>query len=123
MHHVDVHVTNGARARAFLHAIMPIVGYVPSADEDGFASFRKNGQRPTIGVIADGDGRGSGAMRLAFAVPDRQRVDAAAAAAIAQGARNVEGPAIHEEYGDYYAVFFEDHDGNKYEVAYDPECA
>ena len=35
----------------------------------------------------------------------------------AAGARNIEGPEVYEEPG-YYAVFFEDPDGNKLEVCY-----
>ena len=32
----------------------------------------------------------------------------------------IEGPGIHPEYGDdYYAVFFEDPDGNRYEICLD----
>ncbi len=55
-------------------------------------------------------------MRLAFGVDGRSQVDAAAAAARDAGARAVEGPSVHPEYGDYYAVFFQDADGNKFEI-------
>jgi len=33
-----------------------------------------------------------------------------------RGARAIEGPGLHPEYGEYYAVFFEDADGNRFEI-------
>src|SRR5215470_11567441 len=53
--------------------------------------------------------------RVAFAAPSREVVDRVAETARALKAPNIEGP--EEAYGpDYYAVFFEDPDGNKLEV-------
>jgi predicted lactoylglutathione lyase len=62
-------------------------------------------------------------MRLAFGVSTRAQVDVAARAAHDAGARAMEGPSLNPEYGDdYYAAFFEDADGNKYEIAAEPEA-
>jgi catechol 2,3-dioxygenase-like lactoylglutathione lyase family enzyme len=92
------------------------LGYVRVPDEAGFAGYGPaDGGRPRIGFTQDG-AVAAGTIRIAFGVPDRKRVDAAAETARRNGARNVEGPAFHAEYGDYYAVFFEDADGNRYEV-------
>lgn len=116
MHHIDVHVRDLNETRAFLRAIMPLVGFDLRSDGDGFISYWQNGKRPTIGFIEDGNG-GSGQMRIAFAVAETHQVDDVAKAAAERGARNIEGPSFHAEYGDdYYAVFFEDADGNKFEV-------
>ena len=57
-------------------------------------------------------------------VATQAAVEAAAEAARSNGAHQVEGPGFHPEYGeDYYAVFFEDADGNKYEVCHDVEAS
>jgi catechol 2,3-dioxygenase-like lactoylglutathione lyase family enzyme len=122
MHHLDVHVSSVARARGLLDAVLPLVGYRVRSEESDFVSYWKHQQRPSIGFIEDAE-FGSGAMRLAFAAATRQAVDDAAEAAAKNGARNIEGPGLHPEYGDYYAVFFEDIDGNKFEIALDPEYA
>lgn len=120
MHHVDVHVTSVPRSRTLLDAFMPVVGYAIRTDETDFVSYWRNEKRPSIGFIEDGTPVRPGAMRIAFAVSEQADVDAAARAAIDGGARNIEGPGIHSEYGDdYYAVFFEDFDGNKFEVVHD----
>jgi catechol 2,3-dioxygenase-like lactoylglutathione lyase family enzyme len=117
MHHVDVHVSDVARARRLLDAFMPLVGYAVRYENDDYVSYWR-GTRPAIGFIEDG--ADAGATRLAFAVAQTNDVDAAADAAISAGARNVEGPGIHPEYSDdYYAVFFEDADGNKFEIVRD----
>lgn len=126
MHHVDVHVADLAKTRELLDALMPIVGYEMRRESDGFVAYWKDKRRPSIGFLQD-TRPGSGMMRLAFSVASAEAVDAVAAVARAHAARFVEGPAIHDEYGDdYYAVFFEDADGNKFEVVVDAttcECA
>jgi predicted lactoylglutathione lyase len=56
--------------------------------------------------------------RIAFRANSRDEVDRLAEVARAAGARSIEGP---ENYGGsprYYAVFFEDADGNKLEICY-----
>ncbi len=120
MHHVDVHVSNLPATRRLFDAVAPAIGYEIRSADDDFVSYWR-GRRPSIGFIADGLA-GSAAMQLAFAVSTADAVDAAADAARRNGARNIDGPAIHPEYGDdYYAVFFEDASGNKFEVLRDAE--
>ena len=117
MHHVDVHVSDAVASRRFFDAIMPLVGYEPRVDSSSEFAYWCAERRPAIAFTLDADRSGSGSMRIAFAVPTSADVDRAAAAAAHHGARNIEGPGIHPEYGDeYYAVFFEDLDGNKFEV-------
>ena len=55
--------------------------------------------------------------RIAFWAESREEVDRIAEIARAAGAKNIEGPELYEEPG-YYAVFFEDPDGNKLEVCH-----
>lgn len=121
LHHVDVHVRDLERARQLFDAIAEYAGYRARAndpdDEADFAGYEPvNGGRPRIGFIADG-AVAAGSIRIAFSAASRADVDAAAQAARARGARSMEGPSLHPEYGDdYYAVFFEDDDGNRYEI-------
>ncbi len=121
LHHVDVHVRNTDIASALFDALAEHIGYrrvgdSQEFDEPGFVGYETaDGGRPRIGLIPD-PGQRAGSTRLAFGVATRERVDAAARAARDHGARAIEGPAVHPEYGDYYAVFFEDSDGNKFEV-------
>lgn len=120
MHHVDVHVRDIAAAKRLLSALAPGLGYELRSDDDDFFSYWRAGKtRPAIGFLLDSE-HGSGTMRLAFSVATSGDVDALAAAARANGATAFEGPGLHPEYGDdYYAVFFEDADGNRYEICVD----
>ena len=79
------------------------------------------GGRPRFGLIPDPASL-PGSTRLAFAVETRGQVDAAAEIVRKHGARAIEGPGLHPEYGDYYAVFFEDAEGNKFEITADGEA-
>lgn len=124
MHHLDIHVRDVARTKRLFDAIAPHIDFELRSNDDDFVSYWRNERRPSIGFILDGEVAGSGIARVAFGVRERAAVDAAARAAQREGAQNVDGPAIHPEYGDdYYAVFFEDADGNKYEIVHDPEFA
>lgn len=119
MHHVDVHVSSLAAAKRLFGAVAPSIGYQLRNEDPDFVSYWRGGLRPSLGFIPDG-ATGSAMMQLAFSVPTNAGVDAAAKAATENGACNIVGPAIHAEYGDdYYAVFFEDADGNKFEVCRD----
>ena len=122
MHHVDVHVSDISKTKRLFDALAPVLHYVPRSEYDEFISYRHaDRSRPAVGFLLDPDEVG-GTMRIAFAVATQTAVDAAAETARSNGAVGLEGPGFHPEYGDdYYAVFFEDADGNKYEVCHDVE--
>ena len=118
LHHIDVHVRNLDATSVLFDGLAEYVGYRRRADDEpDFVGYETaGGGRPRIGLILDPDSR-PGGTRLAFAVDTRERVDAAARVARERGARAIEGPQFNPEYGDdYYAIFFEDSDGNKYEI-------
>jgi predicted lactoylglutathione lyase/heme-degrading monooxygenase HmoA len=123
LHHVDVHVRDLAAAKELFDALADSIGYRRRSADDEFIGYEPvDGGRPRFGLLRDENAGGS--MRLAFAVGRRAQVDAAAGFAREHGATAIEGPGLHPEYGDdYYAVFFEDADGNKYEIIADPVAA
>lgn len=125
LHHIDVHVSDLKATKQLFGALAPAIGYRlrADADNDDFAGYEpESGGFTRIGFEQSAK-YGSGMMRLAFGVESRDAVDAAAKIASDNGARNLEGPSLHPEYGDdYYAVFFEDADGNLYEIAAEPEA-
>jgi catechol 2,3-dioxygenase-like lactoylglutathione lyase family enzyme len=117
IHHVDVHVRELRSAETLFGALAAPLGFRRVPDEAGFVGYEpSDGSRPRIGFTQNDEAAG-GTMQLAFGVDDRARVDAAAEAAQKAGAQKIDGPSLNPEYGDnYYAVFFEDVDGNRYEV-------
>lgn len=123
MHHVDIHVRDLAAVKRLFDALAPSLDLELRSEYPEFVSYWRRDKRPVIGFLLD-DASGSGTARVALGAGTRAGVDAAAAAARRHGARAIEGPGIHAEYGDdYYAVFFEDGEGNKFEVVHDPEYA
>jgi catechol 2,3-dioxygenase-like lactoylglutathione lyase family enzyme len=124
LHHIDIHVRNIDAAQALIDALAEHIGYrrITGSDEPeepGFVGYETaTGERPRFGLIPDPASR-PGSTRVAFAVETREQVGAAARVAREHGARAIEGPGLHPEYGDYYAVFFEDADGNKFEICAD----
>jgi predicted lactoylglutathione lyase len=123
LHHIDVHVRDIQATKRFFDALAPALGYRIRADYDEFVGYEPANGYPRVGFILDTQ-HGSGIMRLAFGLDSREAVDTAAKIASENGARNMDGPSLHPEYGDdYYAAFFEDGDGNLYEIAAEPEAA
>jgi glyoxylase I family protein len=127
LHHIDIHLRKIDAARALIDALAEHIGYRRVAESDefeepGFVGYETlAGGRPRFGLIPDPTSL-PGSTRLAFAVETREQVDVAANIAREHGARAIEGPGLHPEYGNYYAVFFEDPDGNKFEICADTEA-
>jgi len=117
--HVDLRVRDRARAIAFYDAILEPLGLVKSESE----SWVTYAPAADIGQEDDGFWFGftvdpemvPGSTRVAFAAESCDQVDDVTTVAMNAGARNIEGPDY--DYGpEYYAVFFEDPDGNQLEV-------
>lgn len=123
LHHVDVHVRRLDSVRALFDALGETIGYRCRVRDDDFVGYETStAGRPRVGFLLDE--QAGGTMRLAFSVESRELVERAGEIVRTNGALAVDGPALHPEYGDdYYAVFFEDPDGNKYEVVADAAVA
>ena len=119
--HVDLRVRDRARANEFYDALLNVLG----ATMEVFAKYTTWQIPPPdapadwepdnwFAITEDPDMTPS-AHRVACLAPSRGTVDAIATFLPAIGARAIEPP--HEAYGPtYYAVFFEDPDGNRLEV-------
>lgn len=115
--HVDVRVKDRARAISFYDDLLAPLGLrrgETKAEHEWISYSRHDGSEQWFAFTHDPHGN-PGDNRVAFAVSAREVVDEIAALLPAIGAGKIEGP--EEAYGpDYYAVFFEDPDGNKLEV-------
>lgn len=122
--HVDLRVRNRTLATEFYDAFLNLLGAVKHAGEE-FTSWRipppdapANWEDTAdwFGITED-PAMVPGRARIAFDSPSRGTIDAIAVYLPAIGATNIEQP--HEAYGpDYYAVFFDDPDGNKLEICH-----
>ena len=121
--HVDLRVRDRAKGVEFYDAFLNVLGATqetgksfttwqippPDAPDDWEAT-------EWFGITED-PGMVPGPTRIAFDAPSRGTVDAIRVYLPAIGAQNIE--MTDGEYGPaYYAVFFEDPDGNKLEVCH-----
>lgn len=119
--HIDLRVRDRTRAKAFYGAIAPHLGLTVVSESETWTSYDPvddGALQPFIGFTAD-ERHTPGKTRIALRAASRAQVDAIAAAAQGAGARNMEGPELCTEYSPtYYACFFEDPDGNKWEICH-----
>ncbi|PYJ87138.1 MAG: glyoxalase [Verrucomicrobia bacterium] len=118
--HIDLRVKNRQNAQRFYSQVLPAIGFRVDKSGDKWGLFEAEGSVAVdfFGFTEEADHRPNG-NRIAFWAPSRKAVDEVAAAVRKAGAKNVEGPELCVEYSPgYYAVFFEDPDGNKLEVCY-----
>ena len=117
---MDVHVSDLAATRALFDPVMTDLGLSEIRHDGSSATYYPPGcKRPFVGFTVGEQIPRGGTLRAAFAARSRDQVDRLGAHVAARGARNVEGPQTWDEYAaDYYAVFFEDADGNRFEIVY-----
>ena len=117
--HIDLRVRNLARARHFYSKLLPALGFTCDRSDAEWGTFYSPGRdQPSafFGFTEDADHQPNG-NRIAFWAEQRADVDKIADLVREIGGQEIEGPEICREYSPgYYAVFFEDPDGNKLEV-------
>jgi catechol 2,3-dioxygenase-like lactoylglutathione lyase family enzyme len=106
-----------ARSRVFYDAVMPHIGAKPDADYEGLTFSYKLADGVSIWVVKPYDQQeavpANGSMP-GFTCPDKAAVDAAHAAALANGGSNEGDPGPRPMYGpEFYGGYVRDPDGNK----------
>ena len=119
--HIDLRVRDRASATKFYDAFLTLLGAVRSESQE-FTTWRIPSDAVVAGDVPDNFGitedpeHVAGAVRIAFRAPSREIVDAVAHILPSIGARSIEmDDGIYGE--EFYAVFFEDPDGNRLEVS------
>ncbi len=118
--HVDLRVRERDRGLAFYDALLGAFGFervtVPpfGPDEPTWRRPQWQANDEFFGFVVDPE-LVPNPNRLAFQAYSPDEVDRATEAARRAGARDVDGP---QDYGGYYASFFDDPDGNRLEVCF-----
>ncbi len=118
--HIDLRVRDFERATRFYVPLLKALGFTVDQKIEDWVSYESPRQGAAVteffGFTHDPNHTPNG-TRIAFWAETREEVDRVAEVARKAGALNIEGPELYAEPG-YYAVFFEDPDGNKLEVCY-----
>ena len=116
--HIDLRVKNRAAAQEFYEQVLPAIGFRIDKSGEEWGLFEADGGKAVdfFGFTEEADHRPNG-NRIAFWAENRDAVDKIAEVVRKAGGKNLEGPELCVNYSPgYYAVFFEDPDGNKLEV-------
>ena len=117
--HIDLRVRDFAVARKFYERLLPALGFTrDKSDQEWGTFYAETDGVPTefFGFTEDKNHRPN-ETRIAFWADTREEVNRITDVVRAAGGLNLEGPQVWPEYtAGYYALFFEDPDGNKLEV-------
>lgn len=122
--HIDLRVRNRDAAQRFYAQVLPAIGFRVDKSGQHWGLFEAEGEGAVeFFVFEEADFEPNG-NRIAFWAPSREAVDTVGEVVRKAGAKNIEGPELCVEYSPgYYAVFFEDPDGNKLEVCFRESAA
>lgn len=119
--HIDLRVSDANAVRPFYDALMALFGTEPTTPRVvryGYTRRYGSVRADFFNVFEDRAARPS-ATRIAFAAPSRAFVDEAARVVRQYGGVNIEGPAyFSQHHPTFYAIFFEDPLGNRFEVCH-----
>jgi predicted enzyme related to lactoylglutathione lyase len=119
--HIDLRVRSFANVTGFYRALLPELGFTMWGEKGEWRGASTAGSFPGkafFGFTED-PRHEPNATCIAFWVRTREEIDRIGEVVRRAGGQNIEGPALSSQYSeDYYAVFFEDPDGNRLEVVH-----
>jgi len=117
--HIDLRVRDRAVAQKFYGKILPALGFAQEKSDDEWITFYAvvdGVPMDFFGFTQDRHHRPN-ENRIAFWADTREEVDRITEIVREAGGKNLEGPEVCPGYSPgYYALFFEDPDGNKLEI-------
>jgi len=108
-----------ARAAKFYDALLAEIGGKRAMESDRFVSWSAGANSPGVGIIKPFDGKAATAgngMMVALAVDSQEKVKALYNKALQLGAKDEGPPGLR--FGNFYAAYFRDLDGNKLNAFY-----
>lgn len=115
--HLDLRVPDLAAVTPFYETLLPVLGFGRRQDVPGWLQYEASDHGATAFIgITESPSHVPNENRVAFWSASVEDVDAVAEVALLAGARNVEGPLPYAP--GYYAFFFEDPCGNRFEVCH-----
>ncbi len=126
MHHLDLSVSDLGRSRPFYDLVLGFLGYRCMKSTDGVIVWDLTLPDGVCGIAIrpaerrrEHDRYTAGLHHFAWNADSRQDVDRLHERLVAAGVTILDAPAEYPQYGaDYYAVFFADPDGPKFEYVH-----
>jgi catechol 2,3-dioxygenase-like lactoylglutathione lyase family enzyme len=121
--HMDVRVRDLAAAEAFYESLLPALGFTERYHGELWKVWATPDPLPGSAyfAITESTEHAANETRIAFWVAGDGEVDRIAAVAREAGALELSGPRTMPYGPGYYAVYFADPSGNRYEVYHRPE--
>jgi predicted enzyme related to lactoylglutathione lyase len=116
--HIDLRVRDMTAALPFYEALLPALGFTQRYDGPQWKVFATTAELPGtayFGLVESAD-HAANENRIAFWLSGREDVDRLAAVAGSAGALELSGPKEMPYGPDYYAVYFADPSGNRFEI-------
>jgi predicted lactoylglutathione lyase len=116
--HVDLRVRNLPAARSFYEMLLPALGFDHDANIEGWIQFENSSEEGAVEFfgVTESAHHKANECRIAFWASSNAEVDRLAQIVRRAGGSNIEGPAY--ETPNYYALFFEDPSGNRFEICH-----
>jgi catechol 2,3-dioxygenase-like lactoylglutathione lyase family enzyme len=116
--HVDLRVSSIGEALPFYEELLPALGFTRRYHGPDWKVFGTEDAFPAAAyfAITEAVDHVPNASRIAFWAVDAGEVDRIAAVVRAGGGREISGPKPMPYGPDYYAVYFSDPSGNRFEV-------
>jgi catechol 2,3-dioxygenase-like lactoylglutathione lyase family enzyme len=115
--HIDLRVNSLAKVRAFYQVLLPALGFTRDANIEGWLQYEAPGGPVTeFFGVTESPAHIPNENRIALRAKSVAEVDRLFEVLVRAGARNLEGPAF--EAPGYYAIFFDDPCGNRFEICH-----
>jgi predicted enzyme related to lactoylglutathione lyase len=115
--HIDLRAPRLAEVTPFYELLLPALGFTRDVRVKGWLQFEAaDGEIAEFFGVTESPGHVANNNRIAFWAASANEVDRLAEIIQRAGGCNIEGPMQYE--AGYYAVFFEDPCGNRFEVCH-----
>ncbi|HXC36401.1 MAG TPA: VOC family protein [Candidatus Acidoferrales bacterium] len=115
--HIDLRVRNLEEVRSFYEILLPAIGFTKDAKIDGWIQYERAADAGAeFFGVTESPNHIANECRIAFWAPSVVEVNRLAEVVRRAGGCSIEGPEF--EVPGYYAVFFEDASGNRFEICH-----
>ncbi len=116
--HIDLRVRSLEKALPFYEKFLPALGFSRLSSGDGWRTFSLAEPDPTEFIwLVEAPSHQPNETRIAMWADSREEVDRVARIVDQAGGRVLEGPELCADYSaNYYACFFQDPCGNRWEI-------